>query len=71
VPSGSATRRIHLTVEERVLDERLDPQAGVDQRGDDLTEAVVPAVLGEIAHIGVRVCVRALDLDGSACSQYG
>ena len=47
-----------------MLDERLDPQPGVDQRGDDLAEAVVPAVLGLVADVGVRVGVRALDREG-------
>ena len=56
-----------------MLDERLDPQPGVDQRGHDLAEAVVPAVLGLLADIGRRVGVRALDREGQrlACSQYG
>ena len=56
-----------------MLDERLDPQPGVDQGGDDLAEAVVPAVLGLLADIGRRVGVRALTakVSGSSCSQYG
>ena len=47
-----------------MLDERLDPQPGVDQRGHDLAEAVVPAVLGLLADIGRRVGVRALHREG-------
>ena len=55
---------VGLPLEERVLDERLDPQPGVDQRGHDLAEAVVPAVLGLLADVGRRVRVRALDREG-------
>ena len=63
LPSTVVDEEVDLPVEERVLDERLDPQAGVDQRGDDLAEAVVPAVLGLLADVRVRVGVRALDLE--------
>ena len=37
---------VDLPVEERVLDELLDDQSGLDQRGHDLAQAVVPGVLG-------------------------
>ena len=59
--SGPSTRNRRLPRDERVLDERLDPQPGVDEGGDDLAEAVVPAVLGLVADVGVRVRVRAFD----------
>ena len=56
-----------------MLDECLDPEAGVDQRGDDLAEAVVPAVLGQVADIGVGSAYEPLtaNVSGSVCSQYG
>ena len=47
-----------------MLDQLVDPQPGVDEGGDDLAEAVVPAVLGLVADVGVRVGVRALDGEG-------
>ena len=61
--------------QERVLHERLDAQPGVDERGDDLAQAVVPAVLDDaLADVRGRVRVGAGDLEGRAaprCSQYG
>ena len=55
---------VDLPVEERVLDERLDAQPGVDERGHDLAQAVVPAVLGRGRRRRRRVGVRALDREG-------
>ena len=56
-------QEIGRPVEVGVLVERLDAQARVDERGDDLAEAVVPAVLRLLADVGRRVGVRALDLE--------
>ena len=50
--------------QERVLDEGLDAQAGIDERGHDLAEAVVPAVLDDaLADIGRGVGVGAGHLE--------
>ena len=55
---------VELPVDERVLAERVDPQAGLDERGHDLAEAVVPAVLLGHGDRGVRIGIRADVVEG-------
>ena len=51
-------------VDEVELVQELDPQARLDQGGEDLTQRVVPAVLDQALGRGARVGVRAVDLEG-------
>src|SRR5437867_11461660 len=45
------------------LVEEIQPEAGVDEGGDDLAERVVPAVLDEALRRRVPVGIRALHLE--------
>ena len=69
----SSTRKSTFQSRNGCSIERLDPEPGVDQRGDDLAQAVVPAVLGQVADVGVGSAYEPLtaNVSGSACSQYG
>ena len=44
-----------------MLDEHVDPEAGVYEGGEDLAQSVVPGVLGLVADLGVRVGIRPVD----------
>ena len=50
---GALNQEVH-DLEERMLLERLDPQAGIDECGDDLAKAVIPAVLLLLADVTLR-----------------
>ena len=63
LPGSLLDEEVGAPMEVRVLLERLDPQAGVDERRDDLAEAVVPAVFLLLADVGGRVGVGALDVE--------
>ena len=52
----------HVPGRERIFVEELDRQAGVDQRGDDLAQAVLPAVFLLGLHVGAHVGVGAFDI---------
>ena len=68
VPSLVRDEEVGLPLEEQVLDERLDPQPGVDRRSRS-RPAVVPAVLGLLADIGRRVGIEPCTekVSGSSC----
>ncbi len=74
LPGWFLHEEVDLPGEERMLDERVDAETGVDERRDDLAESVIPAVLDLVRRPlrpGSAYEPWTGKTSGSSCCQYG